>query len=114
MRRHILPVLLSLLVMLTAQAAAVAHAAPAPSGRMELCTGNGPVMVYVDADGQPVGDPVYCPEFALSLILGLEVPVVAPVAIRLGSVDIAAVVAVAPVVSRDGLVRGARGPPGLI
>lgn len=71
LRRHILNVLLSLLVAISAQAAAIAHAAPAPSGRMEICAGTGPVMVYVDDTGQPVGDPVYCPDFAASLILGL-------------------------------------------
>ena len=79
LRRPLLPWLLSLLVALTGQAAAVAHAAPGPSGRIELCTGTGPVMVYVDARGQPIGDPVYCPDFALSLILALDAAPVLPV-----------------------------------
>ena len=79
LRRQILPWVLSLLVALTAQAAAVAHAAPGPSGQIELCSGTGPVMVYVDETGQPVGDPVYCPDFALTLILALDVAPVLPV-----------------------------------
>ena len=69
--RYILPGLMCLLVAISAQAAAIAHAAPGLSGRMELCSGTGPVMVYVDAEGQPVGDPVYCPDFALALILSV-------------------------------------------
>jgi len=114
LRRHILPLMLSLLVVLTGQAAAVAHAAPAPSGRMELCTGTGPVMVYLDEDGEPMSDPVYCPDFALSLILGLESPPVTPVAIR-DAVSYLAVVLPATIsVTRDAIVRGARGPPVLI
>ncbi|WP_375175448.1 hypothetical protein [Pseudooceanicola sp.] len=74
LRRHIWAWVLSLLIVLTGQAAAVAHAAPGPSGQVELCTGSGPVMVYVDAEGQPTGAPVYCPDFALSLILALDTP----------------------------------------
>lgn len=114
LRRHILPVMLSLLVVLTGQAAAVAHAAPSPSGRIELCTGSGPVMVYVDENGEPVGDPVFCPDFALSLILALDLPpvVAGPVALSVGAISVG-------LLSKNG--RGpafvdypARGPPVLI
>lgn len=101
-------------MLLTAQAAAVAHAAPGPSGTMELCTGSGPVMVYVDAEGTPIGDPVFCPDYALSLILALDLPPVA-------AVPVAGVGETAGTRLRDHAVAGprhhvlrARGPPAAI
>ncbi|WP_424984439.1 hypothetical protein [Microbulbifer sp. S227A] len=48
---------------------AIARAAPGPAGQIELCTGSGPIMVYVDEAGAPVGPPHLCPDFALSLLL---------------------------------------------
>ncbi|WP_380995191.1 hypothetical protein [Sedimentitalea sp. HM32M-2] len=59
---------LVLLLLLTSQSMAVARGAPGPAGQMQLCTGTGPVMVYVDADGAPVGPPHICPDFALTLL----------------------------------------------
>lgn len=76
LRHHSFAILISVLVVLTGQAAAMAHGAPGPMGQVELCTGDqGPVMVYLDETGAPTGPPVYCPEFALSLILSID-PVV--------------------------------------
>ena len=72
--RSLAAFVLALLIAVTAQAAAVAHAAPGPTGRMEICTGTGPVMVYTDETGAPTGPPVYCPDFALSLVLALDLP----------------------------------------
>lgn len=113
-RHHILPWLLSLLIALTGQAAAVAHAAPGPSGQIELCTGSGPVMVYVDANGTPVGDPVYCPDFALSLILALDLAPVVPGSVEgLSEVSVPVVRATA-MSGRDVRHRLARGPPSVI
>ena len=114
LRRHILPYVLSLLIALTGQAAAVAHAAPGPSGRIELCTGAGPVMVYLDADGEPVGDPVYCPDFALSLILALDAPPVVPVPLTVTERRETAGPVVAGARSVSLLSRQARGPPSTI
>ncbi len=111
LHRHIVAGLLALVLLLTAQAAAVAHAAPGPSGQMELCTGTGPVMVYMDEAGNPTGPPVYCPDYALSLIVGIQADGIAPVPITQrwghlsGGVVLGAVSAQAPVVLR------ARGPP---
>lgn len=113
-RRYILPYLMVLLVVMTGQAAAVAHAAPGPSGQVELCTGSGPVMVYLDADGQPMGDPVYCPDFALSLILALDLAEAGPVPISLalrGATHVAAAEGLWTVAL---VVYPARGPPVLI
>ncbi|MEO9778098.1 MAG: hypothetical protein ABJH07_04580 [Sedimentitalea sp.] len=69
---------LVLLVALTGQAMAIARGAPGPAGLVELCTGGGPVMVYVDEDGEPVGAPHLCPEYALSLILQVAEPETQP------------------------------------
>lgn len=114
LRHHILPWLMSLLIALSAQAAAVAHAAPGPSGQIELCDSSGPVMVYVDADGQPVGDPVYCPEFALSLILSLDLPPVVPVALATSVQRISHDLAAWDGVSHSPVQWRARGPPSAI
>lgn len=68
-------VLLVALVLMTAQSAAVARTMPDATGQMTLCTGTGPTMVYMDAQGNPTGPPHICPEYALSLILALDTPV---------------------------------------
>lgn len=68
---------LSPLVALTGQAAVVARASPAPSGRIGLCSANGPVTVQLDGSGHPVNDPVLCPEVAPPLILANALPLMA-------------------------------------
>jgi len=67
-RSPILAILAALLVALTGQSLAVARGASDVAGQIEICSGSGPVMIYVDADGQPVAAPRYCPEAALSLL----------------------------------------------
>lgn len=69
-RQTLLGVMVAL-VAFTAQSAAVARAMPGPDGQMVICTGAGPVMVYTDANGEPVGAPHICPDYALSLIVAL-------------------------------------------
>ena len=109
--RHILGYMLGLLIVVTGQAAAVAHAAPGPMGQIELCTGAGPVMVYLDEDGQPTGPPVYCPDFALSLILALaDQPVICGLC-RAGMDRVSGVFLSGTVVARGVPVPPARGPP---
>ena len=67
--------LLSLMLVFTGQSMAVARGMPGPHGTIVLCTGQGPVMINVDADGQPLGAPHLCPDGALSLIqAGFDVP----------------------------------------
>ncbi len=70
---HIFGYFLVTLIALTAQSAAIARTMPDAAGQMVLCTGNGPVMVYFDEHGEPTAPPHLCPDFALSLILGLDV-----------------------------------------
>jgi hypothetical protein len=64
---------LAALIVLTAQSAAIARTMPDASGQMVLCTGNGPVMFYLDEHGEPTAPPHLCADFALSLILDLGV-----------------------------------------
>nr|WP_251134554.1 hypothetical protein [Falsiruegeria litorea] len=58
---------------LTAQGLAQSRGVSMAQGQIEICTGTGPVMVYVDADGQPTQAPHYCPDFALTLLSALGV-----------------------------------------
>jgi len=62
---------LALLLVLTAQAMAVARGMPGVAGAVVLCTGTGPVTVLTDAEGQPVGPAHICPDCTLSLIVAL-------------------------------------------
>lgn len=59
-------------IALTAQSAAHARAMSDAGGQMIICTGAGPVMVYMDEDGQPTEAPHICPDYALSLLFDLQ------------------------------------------
>jgi hypothetical protein len=76
MRRTMLRILGPLTVCLVAltsvQAAAARGHAPAV-GMMEICTGTGPVMVQVDANGAPTGGLMICPDYALAFFAHLDV-----------------------------------------
>lgn len=65
---RILPLVLSLLVVLTGQGVAASRGMDRAVGHMVLCTGTGPVVVYVDAEGQPTRAPHFCPDYALTLL----------------------------------------------
>lgn len=64
--------LLALMLLVTAQSMALARGASVAVDEIILCTGNGPVMISVDANGDPTGESHICPEFTLSLILALD------------------------------------------
>lgn len=66
--RSLLPFALSLLVIVTGQGLAASRGIDRVVGQMVLCTGTGPVVVYMDAEGQPTQAPHYCPDYALSLL----------------------------------------------
>lgn len=57
-------VILALVMVLTSEAMATARVTPTAAGLIDLCTGTGPIMVAVDANGQPVGHPHICPDYA--------------------------------------------------
>jgi len=66
--RRAFGLILALMLALTGQGLAVARTAPDAAGHIVLCTGAGPVMVYVDAEGKPTRAPHYCPDGALGLL----------------------------------------------
>lgn len=65
---------LALMLVLTGQGMAIARGASDPAGQMVLCTGTGPLSVYVDENGNPTGPPVFCPDCALLLLAAVAVP----------------------------------------
>ena len=64
----VLAFVLSLTVILTGQGVAASRSVDHVAGQMVLCTGAGPVVVYVDKDGQPTQAPHYCPDYAPTLL----------------------------------------------
>ncbi len=66
--RPLIAVCLSLMLVLTSGAMAVARGQATAAGSVVLCTGAGPVAIQVDAQGQPTGPVHICPDCALSLL----------------------------------------------
>ena len=66
--RSYLAVMLSLMLVQTGSAMAQARMMNPATGEMVLCTGNGPVAVPVDAQGQPTGKSHVCPDCALAVV----------------------------------------------
>ncbi|NVO57245.1 hypothetical protein HW561_15740 [Rhodobacteraceae bacterium B1Z28] len=66
--KKVLPFVLSLLLVLTGQAVAASRGMEQAVGQMVLCTGTGPVVVYMDENGQPTSSPQYCPDYAQILL----------------------------------------------
>jgi len=101
---------LALLLVATGQGVAIARGMPGPAGQMVICTGTGPVMIIVDATGQPTGHAQYCPEAAQSLLHALfGTPQVLPRTLRM-----VRAVELREVTHQAGLARAApqaRGPP---
>ena len=62
----------------TGQTMATARGTSAATGQMVICTGQGPVTVYIDAEGQPTAASHLCPDCILSHMVAVlpEVPVV--------------------------------------
>jgi len=75
---RILPLALSLFVILTGQGVAVSRGMDRAVGQMVLCTGKGPVVIYMDAEGQPTQAPHFCPDHALALLGSIPVTATAP------------------------------------
>ena len=91
--RNSLAALVAFALILTGSVAMQMRAAPGFSGQMVICTGQGPVMVQLGADGQPAGTVHICPDcmlHALSSVLPQAMSVVRPVSItvvRTGSLQ---------------------------
>ncbi|MGR3759931.1 hypothetical protein ACUXV3_07320 [Roseobacteraceae bacterium NS-SX3] len=66
--RRYLGLFLALAIGLTAHSAAAMRGMRDATGTMVLCTGTGPVTVYVDSDGQPAKPPHLCPDCVMHLL----------------------------------------------
>lgn len=65
---------LALVVTLTGHASATAQGARDASGQMVICSGSGPVTIYIDDQGQPTQPPHYCPDCVMHLLDAVPVP----------------------------------------
>lgn len=101
---------LVLLLVLTSQSMAVARGMTGPVGQMVLCTGTGPVSVFVDQNGQPVAPPHYCPDCALDSMQAVALDAKASKHVaRLVTLEPPVVATVAR--TSEILAPSARGPP---
>lgn len=64
--RPLFGLILSLMLALTSQSMAVAGGASAATGQMVICTGTGPVTIYMDASGAPTEAPHLCADCILA------------------------------------------------
>lgn len=108
--RTYLGVLLALMLAFTGQSMAVARGMPGAAGEVVLCTGQGPVTITVDENGQPTGKPHICPDFALSLFAFAAADPAVPL------VPEGQITRLAPAMARPGASAltvdpAARGPP---
>lgn len=108
--RIFLGLLLALSVALTAHSAAARQGERDAAGRMVICTGTGPVTIYVDSEGKPAKPPHSCPDCVMHVLdavaqpVGLALPVLARSAAVAGQV--AALASVQKI-----LCASARAPP---
>lgn len=79
MHRAVLSILLSLVLLVTSHSAAVARGAPHAVDQMVICSGTTVVVVYVDAEGQPITAPHLCPDCALHLLATVSPPGAVPI-----------------------------------
>ncbi|UWQ46777.1 hypothetical protein K3719_05270 [Leisingera aquaemixtae] len=103
---------LALTVALTAHSAAARQGERDAAGQMVICTGTGPVTIYVDREGQPVKPPHQCPDCVMHVLDAVMQPagLVLPVAV---SSKVAAVRAAALPAVQQTLRATARAPPGI-
>lgn len=78
LNRSFIAVLLAFVLGLTSQSMAAARGASAATGQMVLCTGTGPVAIYLDAEGQPTSAPHICPDAALNVLVDGAVTLLDP------------------------------------
>ncbi|MGR3623871.1 hypothetical protein [Pseudophaeobacter sp.] len=65
---------LALVVTLTGHAATSMKGARDATGQMVICSGSGPVIVFVDNEGQPTRPPHFCPDCVMNLLDAVSVP----------------------------------------
>ena len=66
--RQYIALLLAAALLMTGHSAAASRFAPDATGQVILCTGSGPVSVYVDENGEPTGAPHICPDCITHLL----------------------------------------------
>ena len=102
---------LAALIVVTSLAMSFGQMRAAAVGEMVLCTGFGPRIVQVDAEGQPVQHSVTCPDTLLDTAnLAADIPIVVSRSV-LVALDGARVIAAPVIVKLHGTAHGPRAPP---
>ncbi|WP_261397118.1 DUF2946 family protein [Leisingera aquaemixtae] len=73
--RLYLGLFLAFAVALTAHSAAARQGERDAAGQMVICTGTGPVTVYVGSEGQPAKPPHHCPDCVMHVLDAVAQPV---------------------------------------
>lgn len=69
--RIFLNLVLSLSLVLTGQSMAMARGMSPAADQIVICTGSGPMVMTVDAEGNPTAPSHLCPDCALNLLQGV-------------------------------------------
>ncbi len=100
-------------LLLTGGAMAVARGQTDSASLAVICTGQGPVMIALGPDGEPVAPPHYCPDGALALLAAVALPV--PEVRRIeGMQALVPVLVTTRDAGRSVVTPQARGPPGRV
>lgn len=65
---------LALMIALTGHVSASVQGVQDASGQIVICSGTGPVIVYVDDEGQPTQAPHFCPDCVMHLLDAVACP----------------------------------------
>ena len=57
---------MALAIGVTSVQLAAARGQPPAVGMMEICTGTGPIHILVDENGEPTGNIMICPDYAMA------------------------------------------------
>lgn len=108
--KPVFALMLSVILLITAQGMAFARSQAPADGQMVLCTGHGSLVVYVDGDGQPTTAPQLCSDAAQAFF---SVAIDAPLATFVPVAHSFSPVALGCVLCTGQVPRGgsARGPP---
>ncbi len=104
---------LVLILALTSQTMVVAQGQAMAVGEIEICHGLGVVSQPVDAEGNPTGPPVICPDFATAISLEGESAARVPLLARLWITSVY-VLETTRAYGRSAPAASARGPPVLV
>lgn len=74
MVRTVISLLIAGLLVVTSLAAGVARGQADPVTTVVICAGGAPTMVHLDANGEPTGAPVLCPDGVMGLFSAVAAP----------------------------------------